>query len=481
MFKNLFFSIAILSLATIYSCSVYNQTRTTEIELPPEYVLPDSIAQNINDTLIPWNEFFRDTVLVRLISNAFENNFDIQTANKEIAINEKLHEQSKLAYLPSVNLGLLSIKKEWHSRYSRYTPEDEVYEARNKEIPKDLYLNESIYNSGVALDWEVDIWGKFRNQKKEAQALYLQSYEMRKAIQTEVVATIAEDYYTLLTLDEQLEVAKENRVFRDNTLQMIQLQYDAGEVSALAVHQARSQVLEAEALIPKLERQRAIQENNLRLLTGELPKYIEIKAKLPALEAAYKEIEGLPLYLVQNRPDVVMAKYRLQAANARVGVTQVERYPNLTISLSGGLDSQLGKNWFKVPGSLFGEFFGGLTAPIFNNKKLKTNFEIAKLKREEAEINFQRNVYSAVVDIQNTLVSLDKREEELRVAILQQEVARKSLQSAQMLFRSGFATYLEVITAQSDALDKELSLVQARTNLLMERIQLYRALGGGWR
>src|SRR5699024_5640366 len=282
------------------------------------------------------------------------------------------------------------------------------YEGKGKTAPENLYVSTSKYISSAALDWEVDIWGKLRKEKRAARALYLQSFQARKAIQTEVVATIAEDYYTLLMLDEQLEVAKTNYHFRYSTLNMIKLQYDAGEVTALAVQQSQSQVLEAAALVPELEKERAIQENKLRLLTGALPGKIKRETRLSALDSTYQRVNELPLYLVQNRPDVVMARYALKAANANVGVTQAERYPDLTISLTGGVNSVLAKNWFNIPGSLLGGFIGGLTAPVFNSRQLKTNFEIAKLERDEAEIEFQRSVFAAIVDIRNSLLSIKK-------------------------------------------------------------------------
>ncbi len=478
--KNIGF-FAFLSCILFFSaCKVSEQYTIKDMALPEAFRLPDSVAQNLDDAIIPWNQFFDDTILLRLIDSAFKQNFSIRTANKEIAINNQYYKESKAAFLPSFNLRLLNIERQWSSRYSGDSPEDAWYKEHGATAPDNLFVSSSGYQSTAALDWEVDIWGKLKNQKRAARALYLQSFEARKAIETEVVATIAEDYYRLLMLDEQLKVAKKNYNFRDSTLRMIQLLYKSGEVTALAVQQSKSQVLEASALIPDLEKQRAIQENKLRLLTGALPGNILTTSTLSAMDTAYKAVDSFPLYLVQNRPDVLIARYQLKAANASVGVTQAARYPNLTISLSGGVSSVLAKNWFNIPGSLLGGIVGGLTAPILRGRQLKTDFEVAKLKREEAEINFQQSVYGAIVDIKNSLIAINKLTEQLAIAKEQQRVSEKAVESSRMLFRSGFATYLEVITAQGEALDSELNLVKAKANLLTERIQLYRALGGGW-
>ncbi len=480
--KNLKLSVIIVSGLLVFSaCKVTETYSTADMNLPDEFILPDSISQNLDDAIIPWKDFFQDTLLVQLIDDAFRQNFDIRTANKEIDINNQYYKESKAAFYPYLNLNLLNIERRWYSRDSRFSSLDDWYKHKGKKAPANMYVNASEYSNVGALDWELDIWGKLKNQKRAARALYLQSFQARKAIQTEVVATVAEDYYTLLMLDEQLEVAKKNYHFRDSTLRMIQLQYKAGEVTALAVQQSQSQVLEAAALVPDLEKERALQENKLRLLVGELPGKIKRKPRFFAMDSAYKRVSKLPLYLVQNRPDVLIARYELKAANAQVGVTQAARYPNLTISLSGGMNAVLAKNWFNIPGSLLGAFAGGLTAPIFNGRKLKTDFEVAKMERDEAEINFQREVYKAVTDIENSQISIKKLEEQLEIAKEQQKVSQKAVASSRMLFRAGFATYLEVITAQGEALNSELDLVKAKANLLTARIQLYRALGGGWK
>lgn len=471
---------SVLAIFLVSACQSTKEYSPKDMHLPEEFQMPDSIAVQMDSVMIPWQEFFKDTTLKQIISKAFKQNFSIREADKEIEINKQYYKQSKVAFLPQFNLGLLNIEREWRSHYSRSGSESGYYDAKKNHPPKNMYVSKSIFSSGGALDWEIDIWGKFRKSRKASEAYYNQSFEMKKALKTEVVATIAQDYYTLLMLDEQLEVAKQNEHFRDSTLNIIQLQYDAGEVTALAVQQSKNQVLEAKALVPELEEQRTIQKNNLQLLTGELPQALKRSGGISNMEANYQNIQNIPLYLVQNRPDVLKAQYNLAAANQLVGVAQVRRYPSIDISISGGLESQLGKNWFNVPGALFGNFVGGLTAPVLNGRKLKTDYEVAKLERDKAEINFQHVVYQAVVDIKNSLVSIDKLKIQLKIAEEHQEVSQSAVKSSRMLFRSGFATYLEVIQAQGEALQADLNLVRAKTNLLTARVQLYRALGGGW-
>ncbi len=462
------------------ACGAQKQYSMKDMDLPDIFQIPDSVTQSLDSTLIPRNRFFKDSTLRSLIDGALKNNFEVRIADKEMNINEAYYKQSKAAFYPRLNLNLFSIERRWYSRNSRNSPASDWYEYKNKTPSRDMFRERLDHSSSAILDWEVGIWGELRNQKRAASALYQQSKIAKRALETELIATISEDYYTLLSLDEQLEVAEANHKYRDSTLNMINLLYNAGEVSALAVQQAQTQVLEASTLISKLSEQRTIQENNLRLLVGKLPGSIERKTTLTYEDSLYREVKELPLYLVQNRPDVIVSQYGLTAANARVGVTQAQRYPNLVISAEGGLESLLPQNWFNIPGSLFGQFIGGLALPLFNGRELKTEYEVALYERDEAEINFQRNVYEAIVDIRNTLISLDRLEEQLETAEVQQLVAQKALNNSRMLFSSGFADYLEVITAQSEALASELSLVQTKAALLNMRVQLYRALGGGW-
>jgi outer membrane protein TolC len=188
----------------------------------------------------------------------------------------------------------------------------------------------------------------------------------------------------------------------------------------------------------------------------------------------------MPLYLVQNRPDVLASEYALIAANAEAGVAQAYRFPNITIDLTGGMNGMLAENWFSIPGSLFGGVIGGITQPLLGKRKLKTDYEVAKLKRDKAEIAFQKTVYQAVTDAENAGTSIARISEQLAIAHEEVDVARKGVRSAVMLFRSGFATYLEIITAQSHELESELNLASLKQQLFSARVQLYRSLGGGW-
>lgn len=439
-------------------------------------------GDTVNIADIPWSDFFTDSMLNILIDSALTNNFDMQTALKNIEIANQSLRQSKAAFYPQIDAQIGGTTHQWRSRDFYSSPSSGWYEREDHGTPpENMYLYQSQYHSSISMSWELDIWGKLRRQKESTLAQYLQTFEAQKAIQTSLVATIAEGYYNLLTLDAQLEVAERNLRLNDSTLQIVRLQRDAGEVSSLAIQQTQSQMLVAASLIPELEQQIAIQENALMALTGRMPDGVYRSSALTDWHMQETYDAGVPLQLLANRPDVREAELALRAANAEVGVAQAYRYPSLTIDATGGLNAMLPQNWFNIPGALFGSLLSGVTQPVFSGRRLKTQHEIAKLERDKAEIGFQHTVLDAVHEVTNALVMIDKLNE--RLAITEQRVATAQLgvKNANLLFKAGEATYLEVITAQGNALNSELDLVSIKQEQLNAKVRLYKALGGGWK
>lgn len=278
----------------------------------------------------------------------------------------------------------------------------------------------------------------------------------------------------------ELEVARRNLSLNENTLRIVELQYEAGEATSLAVRQTKSQKLKFEALIPQIEREYAVQENRLNSLLGRPPQKIEISGHLDNAEFKGSYNTGVPLELIQNRPDVAASEYELMVSNAGVGVAQALKYPSITIDASLGLDSyKLGKLFTPVE-SAFALLNGAIFQPIFQKRKLKTNYKKALARRQIAQLDFKENMIDAVREVSDALVTLDKLEEEYDLAEERLVTTQKGVTDAALLFRSGFANYLEVITAQSDALDSELGVIDIKMQILLANIELYRSLGGGW-
>ncbi len=475
-----FAALALVASLLLNACRMGKDYQRPEMKLPDTYRDQDQAADSAGMAAIQWNDFFRDSLLQKIIDTALVYNHDMQKAYTNIRIADQQVRQGKAQYLPEVDATIASMNRQFRSENFYSGPTAKYYEETGKTAPENMYTYTPQNISSISLSWELDIWGKIGRQNEATFARYLQTDEARKLLQTQLIANIAEGYYNLLMLDAQLLVARRNLQLSDSTLRMVKLQRDAGQLTSLAIQQTESQLLEAASLIPQLKKQIAIQENSISLLAGQYPDSVRRADAFREFIADSIEA-GVPLYMVGNRPDVRAAELELRAANAEVGVAQAYRYPTLTIDATGGVNSMLASDWVNVPGSLFGSLLGSITQPVFSRRKLKTRFEISKLEREKAELDFQQTVLKAVTEISGTLATLENLEQEFEIAERRVEVAQLGTKQAGMLFKAGLATYLEVINAQRNAISSELNLVSVQQQLVLARVELYRALGGGWK
>jgi len=466
MNKKLIFKVLIACLGIAFflvqGCKVGQKYQQPDLSIPEQF-RGDTLAY-FGDTSsisqISWKEFFHDPTLKDLIDSALTNNYDMQIALKNIEIANKWLRQNRMNYLPEVDVTIAEINKQYRSKEFGSGPSTKWYERKGTKAPENMFTYLSQFGTEIGFSWEIDIWGKISNAKDQLSAEYLNTQEAKNAIQTNLIANVAKGYFNLLMLDAKIEVAKRNVLLNDSTLQMIKLQYEAGEITALAIQQTESQRLIAASLVPELEKEIVLQENALRILIGEMPDSVARGTSFEHLFAENKDISlGSPVEIIRNRPDVRGAEWGLVAANANANIKQAMRYPTLSLEGVFGVNSMLPKNWFSIPGSLLGGIGGGITAPIFKNKTLKTEWEVAKLERDKAEIDFQRTVLEAVSEVSDAVVTVEKLREQLEFARLRVENSEKAVKNASLLFKGGYATYLEVITAQGNALDSDLALV----------------------
>ncbi|WP_445457709.1 TolC family protein [Flavobacterium sp. HNIBRBA15423] len=466
MIKNNIYRVLVL-LTTTFSAMA--QQKEITVAVPQSYrnvVFIDTASI----ATIKWKDFFVEQDLVRLIDEAIEKNNDLQIAEKNISIANLQFKQSKWNSVPQVNTFATAST----TRLS---------ENSLNGISTNLFLGKNHiedFSAGFNLSWEADIWGKFRNQKKKALASYLQTTEAKKATQTAIVANVSKGFYDLLMLDAQLEIAQKTLVLNDSILFMVNLQYEAGQVTLLAKQQTEAQRLIAAKLIPELEQNIQLQENAISVLTGTFPEAKIRNSKLDELLVSEDFSSGIPAQLVSKRPDVKSAELALQAANATVGVAKAYFYPALNITASTGVNSFQSSNWFNIPASLFGSVAGGLTAPLLNRKSIRTQYEIAKVQREQAVIQFRQTVLVAVSEVSNALVKIEKSKEQYELANERLATLQKAVGNAELLFKNGLATYIEVIIVQGNLLQAELELALLKKERLSANVELYRSLGGGW-
>ncbi|MFT3824752.1 MAG: efflux transporter outer membrane subunit [Chitinophagaceae bacterium] len=468
MYKHrIYITLFIVMLAA--ACRMGKDYSRPEVALPQQF--GDTAPSDTSIAGMNWKEFFTDTTLQRLIEQSLQNNYDQQLAIKRIEEAEAYVKQAKVNWLPSLQGQVAA---------STTTPSKNSLNGLSLESFLGSRHVED-YNANVGLSWEIDIWGKLRRQREIARANYLQSYEAARTVQTTLVAEIANSYYNLLMLDEQLDIAHKNLLLSDTIVNMIQLQKQAGLVTELAVQQATAQRQNTALLVPQLEQQVAIQENLLRILLGDLPGKINRTSQLADVRVWQELPTGLPAGLLSRRPDVRSNEMALVAANAQVGVAEASMYPSLNITASGGLNAFKASKWFVVPGSLFGTVAGSVAQPIFQRRQLKTQKEVANIRRDEAVISFRQSVLNAVGEVSNALVKLDKLKTQHEVAEARTHTLQTAIRQAEMLFKSGLADYLEVITAQGNSLEASILLADIQRQQLSAMVELYRSLGGGWK
>lgn len=466
--KNIF--LTFIFAVIIVSCKSKVAYTEPDLQLPEEFRFT-ATADTASVANLEWKEFFKDPTLQGLIEKGINHNYDLQIALKQVeSSNEKL-KQAKFLQYPEVDFSVAG-------QITR--PSENSFTGQSLKIfGFKSYLED--YNAAFNLSWEADIWGKIKNQKDVARMQYLQTYEGTKAIQTQVVAAIAQGYYNLLMLDKQLTIAKSNLELTTNTVSITEKMWQSGDATSLGVQQATAQKESTELLISQLEQNIAIQENALSILVGEAPNKVSRTIEMSDTSLPQELSAGLPAKMVSRRPDVRQQELVLLESNALVGIAQANMYPSLKITANGGINSFRFDNWFQIPASLFGSVLGGITQPLFKKRQLKTDLNVAKIQREKNVLAFRQSVLNAMGEVSDALVSNESLKVQEEKATKQANTLKDGIKSAQMLYKGGMVNYLEVITAQGNSLQAELNLASVKRQRLSSIVDLYRALGGGWK
>lgn len=457
----------ILLIAAFASCKVSKDIAVPDAGLPAAYAA--QAADTASVAKMPWQDFFTDPGLKALITDALTHNYDLQVALRNIDVAGLTLIQAKMGDLPTAELLATG---------SSSRPSDNSLNG----LSLNQYLSTKHiedYTLAAQISWEADLWGKIRSQKAATLAAFLSTQEARKAIKTKLINDVSKGYYNLLMLDDELAIAKQNVLLNDSTLRMITLQYQSGQVSSLAVEQAQAQKLNAQGLVPQFEQQIIIQENAISILCGHFPDSVNRDVKLGSMAIPDKLSAGVPSELLSRRPDVRQAELALSKANADVGYAKANMYPSLTITAQAGLDAFKASNWFTIPASLFGAVVGSLAQPLFQQKKLGTLYQVAKIKRDQTVLQFRQAVLVAVGEVSDAMVEMDKLKRQESFAAQRTGTLETAAQNSLLLFKNGMANYLEVITAQSNVLESELDLAIIKKAQLNASVDLYRSLGGG--
>ncbi|OXA90016.1 efflux transporter outer membrane subunit [Flavobacterium hercynium] len=449
------------------SCVVGKKYSRTELNAPEKF--REEIAVTGDTVIMPWKSYYKDPLLVSLIEKALVKNNEVVIAMKSMEQLDLSYKQAKLGLLPTLDFDAGASRS--------YQSKNSLNGSLSAQFIGKDYMDD--YNANLRMSWEVDIWGKATMQKRDAKAAYFAQKENLSALKTRIIVQVAQAYYNLLGLDEQLKIAEKNIELTSNTLTMTQLQYNSGSVSSLAVNQTEAQKKTAELLVPLAKTNIAIQENALQILCGEYPDRIERSGNIDAAEISVEFSAGVPVSLLSRRPDVKASEYAVMSATAKTGLAKATMYPTLSLSPSVGVNSFEFDNWFNFPGSVTKTIAANLAQPIFRKKALRTAYQVAVLEQEKAVVQFKQSFITAVGEVNDAMVRVKYADERIVLAKEKAASLEKATSDASLLYKSGMANYLEVITAQNSSLQNDLDVVTIKLEKLNAAINLYRALGGG--
>lgn len=448
--------------------------RTENKNVPASY---NNSQDTANTASLKWQDYFTDPYLRALIDTALSNNQELNITMQEIEISRNEVRARKGEYLPFVGIkGGAGVDKA-----ARYTNKGAL-EANTQIVPGEERPEPlQDYLIGAYANWELDIWKKLRNAKKAAVARYLGSIEGKNFMVTNLVAEIANSYYELLALDNQLDIVKKNIEIQTNAFEIVKLQKEAARVNELAVRRFEAQVLNTKSLQYTIQQKITETENHINYLLGRFPQHVArtdngfIDLVPPVIQA------GIPSQLLANRPDIMKAEQELAAAKLDVKVARARFYPSVGISASVGYNAFNPTYFFKSPESMLYSLAGDLAAPLINRNAIKATYYSANAKQIQAVYNYERTILNAYVEVMNQLAKINNMQQSYNLKTKQVEALTKSVDISNDLFKSARADYMEVLLTQRDALEAKFELIETQKQKLNATVNIYQALGGGWR
>ena len=466
-----YFNIKILSV--FFSAFVLTSCMTREKYERPKEAINENLFRtdllpkdSTSMATVSWKEIFTDPVLQKHISKALENNLDVRVALQNISAADSYLKQSKAAYLPTLSAG------------PNYT-----FQTQSLNTQAGQLMNERKYGNqfdvSANLGWEIDIWGKLRAQEKAEFANYLGTVAAHQAVKSDLVAAVASAYYQLLTFDDQKKIINETIVLRNKNLETTKALKDAGTLTEVGVQQSQALVFNAQSLLINIDVQIALLENTISLLMGEPAHAIE-RTSIDVQKMPVSLALGYPANLLENRPDVKAAEYRLINAFEMTNAAKANFYPSLRLTGSTGIVAKDLDQLFSAS-SLFANVVAGLAQPILNKRLIKTQYEVSLANKEIAYLNFRKSVLTAGREVSDALKIYQSQDGFISLKTKEMNAYKNSVEYSQELVNYGLANYLEVINASVNQLNAELNISNAEYSKLDAGIELYRALGGGWR
>src|SRR6202047_3368756 len=455
----------VVILAFASGCAVGPNYKRPAVNVPPFYrgLAPEEAAKSDARSLADekWWEVFQDEQLKELIKTALQQNYDVRIAATRILQAQAQLGITRADQFPTIAGGVTGVNlRNPQTKFLR------AYETSATQV------------SG-SLAWDLDFWGKYRRATEAARANLAASEWARREVITALIANLAGAYFQLRALDLQLEISQRTLTSRQDSLRLTRLLADGGSTSMLDVRQAEQLVFTAASEVPTLEQQIEQEENFISTLLGDNPAPVPRGRKLSEQEHPPVVPAGLPSSLLERRPDVRQAEEQLISANAQIGVARAAYFPQISLTATAGYQSSALTSLFTGPAGLW-NFGGTLTQPIFTAGKLRSNVRLTEARQQEFLLGYEQTIHVAFRDVSDSLIAYRKTQEFRQQQELLVASAEDAARLSHMRYSGGVASYLEVLTNETNYFSAELGLVQAQLNERLPLVQLYRSLGGGW-
>lgn len=440
------------------SCKIGKRYARPDLNLPDKIEAYTDTTDTTSVASIPWESLYADDTLKELITKALDNNKDMKIAAAKIKEMMAAKRISFANMLPEVGASVYGQKERLDYGGDNPKPDPE-------------------FGAKLTLSWELDLWGNLRWANEATIASYMQTVEGQRALRLTIVAEVAANYYELCALDQELSIVQQTHEARREGVRLAKLRYEGGLTSETAYNQALVELARTETLIPALERRIKIKESDLSMLLGEYSNDIPRGLSLSDQHLPDALPIGLPSSLLERRPDMRQAEFKLREANARVGVAQTDLFPKIRLTGNYGFESDELGNLLKSPA---GFIAGSLLQPIFAMGKNKAKVKVAKARYEQEVYGYEKSVLGAFKEVNNAIITI-RKVKEVRVSRANLEAtARKYLELAQLQYINGVTSYMDVLDAQRGLLDAQIGLNNAVLDELLSVVYLYKALGGGY-
>ncbi|MBY0516382.1 MAG: TolC family protein [Bacteriovoracaceae bacterium] len=439
-------------------------TKNNSLPLPPSFPDANDASKEATTAEFKWNDFFHDEKLTSLIESALKNNQELHLMEQEVLIanNEIMSRQGE--YLPKFKIGA-----------SGGIEKIERFSSEEANSPT------KFGNAGFSMNWEIDIWKKLRNASKSAYLSYLGTIEARRFMVTNLVAEIANTYYELLALDNQLNIVDSYIEVLSQIRDMVTLQQSAARVTSLAVRRFEAEVFKNKSRKYSLEQQIIITQNKINTLLGRFPQQVKRESLTFAEQKFDKMHISVPSKLLEMRPDIKKASYDLEAAKLNVDVARARFYPSLSIDGAAGYENFNSKHFDNPVTTSFYGVAAGLSAPILNRKAIKADYFSANNKQIQALYNYELTLIKAFTEVTNQIKKIENLNKIYDLKVKQVTALTDAINVSNTLFRAARVDYIEALFTQRDALEAQIELIDIKKEQLTASVDLYRALGGGWR